>query len=352
MDGKAVVLTQGMLESHYAKTAHGLIRGTDRYQVVGVVDKAQAGKDAGEVLDGKNRNIPIVESVAALRKSGIEADYLIIGIATKGGLIPDPLREEIIQGVLHGLHIVNGLHEFLEDDRDLLHLAEQQGVKLIDIRKPRPKNQLKFWNGSIGTVDCPKIAVLGTDCAIGKRTTARMLMEAAKAQGLKSEMIFTGQTGWLQGSKYGFIFDSTYNDFVSGELEHAIVSCYQEQKPDIIFVEGQSALQNPTGPCGAEFICSGKADGVVLQHAPGRKYFGDEARLGEIPPLGNELQLINLYGSKTVAITLNTSGLTPEQADAFQSKYQQEYGVLTIQPLKDGVTEIVKAIVSRSHSNA
>ena len=35
-------------------------------------------------------------------------------------------------------------------------------------------------------------------------------------------MIYTGQTGWLQGGEYGFIFDSTLNDFVSGELENAI----------------------------------------------------------------------------------------------------------------------------------
>ena len=345
MDGRAVLLTQGMLESHNAKTAHGLIRGTDRYQVVGVIDKGHAGKDAGAVLDGKNRGIPIVDSVAALSGSGIEAEFMVIGVATKGGLIPDAMREEIKQAVLAGLSIVNGLHEFLEDDQELLNLAQQQGVNLIDIRKPRTKDQLKFWDGSIQTVTCPKIAVLGTDCAIGKRTTARMLMEAAQKQGLRSEMIFTGQTGWLQGSRYGFIFDSTYNDFVSGELEHAIVTCYQEQQPDIIFVEGQSALQNPTGPCGAEFICSGKADGVVLQHAPGRKYFGDDPRLGEIPPLGNELELIRLYGSKTVAITLNTSGLTPEQADDYQQKYQQKHGVLVVQPLKDGVNEIVKSVM-------
>ena len=58
-------------------------------------------------------------------------------------------------------------------------------------------------------------------------------------------MIYTGQTGWLQGGKYGFIFDSTLNDFVSGELEHAILTCYEETNPDVILIEGQSALRNP-----------------------------------------------------------------------------------------------------------
>lgn len=348
MDGRAVLLTQGMLDTHNAKTAHGLIRGTERYQVVGVIDNKNAGKDAGEVLDGKVRNIPIFDSVVSFKQSGIDADFLVIGVATKGGRIPKPMREEIRLAVTSGLSIVNGLHEFLSDDMELAALAQRQGVSLTDIRKPRTKQQLKFWDGSINTVTCPKIAVLGTDCAIGKRTTARMLMQAARSEGLKSEMIYTGQTGWLQGARYGFIFDSTYNDFVSGELEHAIVSCFNEQNPDVIFLEGQSALQNPTGPCGAEFLLSGKADGVVLQHAPGRKYFGDEPDLGEIPPLKTELELIRLYGSRTIAITLNTSGLTAEQADEFQAKYQKEYGILTVQPLKDGVSGIVELIMMKN----
>ena len=56
----AIVLTNGLLTSTDAKTAHGLIRGTERFTIIGVVDcEATAGKDAGELLDGKNRNIPV-----------------------------------------------------------------------------------------------------------------------------------------------------------------------------------------------------------------------------------------------------------------------------------------------------
>ena len=344
MDGKAVILTQGMLETHNAKTAHGLIRGSERYQVVAVIDHTHAGKDAGEVLDGIERGIPIYDSMESLPKNDQPAEYLIIGVATKGGYIPETMRKEVATAICNGFNIVNGLHEFLGDDENLVQLAKQNEVELIDIRKPRRKDELKFWQGSINQVTCPKIAVLGTDCAIGKRTTARMLMEEARNQGFKSEMIFTGQTGWLQGANYGFIFDSTYNDFVSGELEHAIVTCYQHQAPDFIFLEGQSALRNPTGPCGAEFLISGAADGVVLQHAPGRKYFGGEPSLGEIPSLETELELIRIYGSKTLAITLNTSGMPESEADEYQHQYHRKLGIPIVQPLKDGVAEIVSLI--------
>ncbi len=45
---KAIVLTNGLLNNAEAKTAHGLIRGTERYDITGVIDSVYKGKDAGE----------------------------------------------------------------------------------------------------------------------------------------------------------------------------------------------------------------------------------------------------------------------------------------------------------------
>src|SRR5258707_9535575 len=118
-----------------------------------------------------------------------------------------------------------------------MEVAKKQGVEIIDVRKPKKFKDLHFWSGDIRKVTCPKIAVLGTDCALGKRTTTRFLTQAMQTVGYKAEMIYTGQTGWMQGAKYGFIFDSTLNDFISGEMEHGIVKCWDETKPDIIFIE-------------------------------------------------------------------------------------------------------------------
>ena len=67
----AIVLTDGMLQTLDAKTAHGLIRGTERYDIAAVIDSVHTGKDAGEVMDGIHRNIPVIEdvekAVAAIR---------------------------------------------------------------------------------------------------------------------------------------------------------------------------------------------------------------------------------------------------------------------------------------------
>src|SRR5882672_1639815 len=52
MDGVAVVLAPGAFRTDSAKTAHGLVRGSERFEVVAVLDADAAGHDAGELLDG------------------------------------------------------------------------------------------------------------------------------------------------------------------------------------------------------------------------------------------------------------------------------------------------------------
>lgn len=338
----AIVLTGGYLASSNAKTAHGLIRGTDRFNILGFVDDKTAGRDAGEVLDGKRRNIPVYATIADFLKTGQTAQYCVIGVATKGGVIPETLRALLKEALQHGLSLVNGLHEYISDIPELADLAKQKGLEIIDVRKPKKATELHFWSGRIKEVKCPKIAVLGTDCALGKRTTTRFLVEAMREAGFKAEMIYTGQTGWMQGAKYGFVFDSTLNDFISGEMEHAVVTCYHEAKPDIIFIEGQSALRNPSGPAGAEWIVSADADAVVLQHHPARKQYKDmEYYPAYLPTLRDEVALIKMYGAPTVAITLNTSKMEERDARAAAAEYEKELGIPVVLPLEDGLSKLV-----------
>jgi uncharacterized NAD-dependent epimerase/dehydratase family protein len=172
----AIVITGGYLDTSSAKTAHGLIRGTDRFTIVGVIDDKNQGKDAGEVLDGRKRNIPTYSSIGDFVKhSGQKATYCIVGVATKGGVIPDSLRTLLKEALENGLSLVNGLHEYVSDSPELVSLALQRGLEIIDVRKPKKAKDLHFWSGKIKEVKCPKVAVLGTDCALGKRTTTRFL---------------------------------------------------------------------------------------------------------------------------------------------------------------------------------
>jgi uncharacterized NAD-dependent epimerase/dehydratase family protein len=342
MKNNAIVITGGLLDTPSAKTAHGLIRGTDRFHIVGIIDEKHAGKDAGELLDGKKRNIPVFSSMDQFKSSGGTAHYCVVGVATKGGVIPESLRATLKEALMNGYHLVNGLHEYIADIPELVELAKQKNLEIIDVRKPKKFKDLHFWSGKIKDVKCPKIAVLGTDCALGKRTTTRFLVEAMRKAGFKAEMIYTGQTGWMQGAKYGFVFDSTLNDFISGEMEHAVYTCYQEVRPDIIFIEGQSSLRNPSGPAGAEWIVSAAADAVVLQHNPPRKQYKDlEFYPAYLPDPKDEIALIKIYGAPTVALTVNTSKMKIEEARAYASKYERELNIPVVLPLEDGVDRLV-----------
>jgi uncharacterized NAD-dependent epimerase/dehydratase family protein len=179
------------------------------------------------------------------------------------------------------------------------------------------------------------------DCAMGKRTTARLIRQACETKGLKAEMIYTGQTGWLQGGKYGFIFDSTLNDFVSGELEHAILTCDCEAKPDYILLEGQASLRNPSGPCGLELLISGQAKKVILVFAPKRKYFDNEEHWGEIPSVESEIEIIEKLGSKVIALAMNTELCTDEEAYELQAEFEKSTGLPVLLPMQEGVDKVI-----------
>ncbi len=346
MTNQAILLTDGFLSTPNAKTAHGLIRGTERFTIVGVVDAPTAGQDAGAMLDGTVRNIPVFESVDEAIAQSESISYAIVAIATNGGILPKTMLTDIKRCLEQGLSIVNGLHEFLNDKPDLVALAQKQGAQLIDVRRPKPRHELHFWTGEVTQITAPIIAVMGTDCALGKRTTARLIREAGGRHGLNAQMIYTGQTGWLQGGKYGFVFDSTLNDFVSGELEHALVSCWRETGADVLLIEGQAALRNPSGPCGSEFLVSGNARHVVLVHAPKRTYYDHDPAWGTIPPIESEIALIRAYGSEVIALALNTEACSQEEAVTYQTEYAERLNMPVLLPLQEGVDAIIPVIQS------
>jgi len=342
----AAIITNGHLCDGYGKTAHGLIRGSDRYEIVAVLDSQFPGRDAGELLDGVHRGIPVYGSIAELMKSAPrKPEFAIIGIAFEGGILPDgwkPLLREVLR---QGISLVAGLHVPLASQPDLAAAARQNGVRIIDIRKPKPAEELHFFSGEIFNISTPRVAVLGTDCSVGKRTTCRMTLELCRQNGIDAEMVFTGQTGWLQGYPYGFILDATLNDFVSGEMEHAILQCARERSPDLMLIEGQSALRNPAGPCGSELILSGNVRHVILQHPVFRPHFdGLEQSAGPLPTVQQEMDLIRAYGAETLAVCLNGEEGTADELRAHQERLAAELAIPVIRPLEEGLGALLPKI--------
>ena len=347
IDGTALIYCDGAFNTPNGKTAHGLVRFTERYSVVGVIDHVYAGQDGGEVLDGKPNSIPIfaslVQAMAALTGE-LRPRTLVVGLAPDGGRLPAEARETILAALATGLNVDSGLHDFLYKDSDLMAIAAKHGCRVRDIRRTPDRDELHFFTGKIDEVDCLKIAVLGTDSAIGKRTTAWIIVHAARRSGLKAEMIGTGQTAWMQGAKYSMIMDSCINDFVSGEIEHAVYGAWKNESPDILLIEGQGSLMNPAYPGGFEILAAGRPDFVILQHAPKRlEYDGFPGYpLHSLPEQINAIETIS--GKKVVAVTLNHELMQKDEIGPACARITEETGLPAFDVLEYGSDELVQLL--------
>jgi uncharacterized NAD-dependent epimerase/dehydratase family protein len=347
-EGNAIVWCEGAFNTTYGKTAHGLVRRSERYRVLAVIDAAWAGRDAGQVLDGRPCGIPVVASLdEALRLRGDDGrgpTHLVVGLAPDGGRLPAAARAAVAAALAAGLHVDSGLHDFLGDDPALAELAARAGVSIRDVRRTPPRPQLHFFDGRISQVQALRVAVLGTDSAVGKRTTAWLLVDAFRAAGRRAELVGTGQTAWLQGAKHSLILDSLINDFVSGEIEHAVWSCWEDGRPDVIVLEGQGSLLNPAYPGGFELLAAGRPDVVVLQHAPARsEYDGFPGHpLHDLPTQVRAVELI--AGRPVAAVTVNHEDLEPAGIDVACARITGQTGLPAFDVLRDGAAGLRDAL--------
>ena len=175
-------------------------------------------------------------------------DWFIFGMAPTSGMLSIHERSVVLEAIELGMNIVNGLHEFLNDDPSFAAASAASGVEILDVRRPRAKKDLRMFSGRIDEVTCPRIAVLGTDGAIGKRTTATILTQALNDRGMKAVMVGTGQTGLIQGARYGVALDAIPSQFCSGEMEAAVVEAFEGEDPDVIVDRGPGRAQPPRLP--------------------------------------------------------------------------------------------------------
>ena len=348
-EGNAIVYCEGAFNTPNGKTCHGLVRFTNRYRILSVVDSRYAGMDAAKVLDGEPKNIPIyasiVEAMQHSHQTGHPATHLVVGLAPDGGRLSTEARLDVKKAIEQGLNVDSGLHDFLSEDPEMVELAAQHQVKIRDIRKPPDRSRLHFFSGKIEEIKALKIAVLGTDSAVGKRTTAWLVVKGFQDRGISAEMVGTGQTAWMQGARFGVVMDALINDFVSGEIEHAVFSAWQAAAPRVIVIEGQGSLMNPAYPGGFEILAAARPDVIVLQHAPARlEYDGFPGY--PIQPLPIQIQAIELLSAKpVVALAINHENVSDDQVPLICKATEKEIGLPVFDVLRDGPGELVNILI-------
>lgn len=343
----AVVYCEANFGEIDGKTANGLVRHSEKYHILAVIDSHKAGRDAGVVLGEGSNGIPICRDLAdGIRCAGKTPEYFIFGMAPASGMLSSHQRGLVLEAIDLGMNIVNGLHEFLTDDPVFAAASAAKNVEILDIRKPRAKKDLRLFSGRIAQITCPRIAVMGTDCAIGKRTTATILTRELNARGINAVMVGTGQTGLIQGARYGVALDAIPSQFCTGEMEAAVIEAYELENPDVIIIEGQGALSHPAYSTSSFILRGSCPNAVILQHAPGRTNRCDFEQMRMSTP-AHEINLIETFSdTKVIGLTLNHENMTPVEIDVAIIAYESELKVPSMDPLIGPPEKLVEMVVA------
>ena len=343
----AIIYCEGQFGKIDGKTANGLVRYSHNYRILSVIDSKTAGLNSGEVLNEEKNGIPILTDMeAALTHAGTVPDYFIFGIAPSSGLLSDIEKTIILDAMSLKMNIVNGLHEFLSEDPIFLAASIKHNVTILDIRKPKNKEELQTFSGEIHNVKCPRIAILGTDCAIGKRTTATILAKALQDKGLNVVMIATGQTGIIQGAPYGVALDAVPSQFCAGELEAIIVKAYEQENPDLIIIEGQGSLSHPAFSTSSFILRGSCPTSVILQHAPKREYRADFPK-ALMPTVASEINLIETFAdTRVIGLTLNHEDMSSQEIRSAIDDFATQLRIPVTDALSQPTDHLVQIVSS------
>ena len=341
---RLAILADGMLNPHNAKTAFGVLRYSPD-QTVAVIDRDHAGADCGAVV-GVGQGVPIVASVE--EALGYQPDTLLIGIAPRGGRLPDEWHAWLLTALRAGLNLESGLHTFLSDDAVLSETAGRHGVVIRDVRRaPREDHVALDQPHRPGS---RTILTVGSDCAVGKMSTALEIERLARAGGIRAAFVATGQTGimiWGDGAPV----DALVGDFMAGVVERLTVAACADH--DLTLVEGQGSLLHP-GYSGVTLalLHGARADGLVLCHIAGLTHI-DEYSV-PIPPLREVAAIYEAAASwprggqrvPVVGISLATFRLPEHEARQAIATLSEETGLPVADPVRFGASPLLEAVLS------
>lgn len=331
-----LALAEGFSDDvHYGKTTYGVAHYAPD-PVVAVLDSTRVG----ETLEG----IPIVGTVADALP--YEPTVALVGVAVAGGRLPAVWRGILREAIGAGLDVEAGMHEFLADDPELAALAQEHGVELRDYR--RPPSDLSVATGANLALPTAVVLTVGSDCAVGKKTVAVELDRAARARGLRSVFVPTGQTG-IMIAGWGIAVDAVVADFLAGAGERLVVE--GAARGDLLFVEGQGSITHPQFSGVTLGLYHGSAPHVlVLVHRAGDTEL-EGAPGHPIPPL---TELVELYErlalpvrpARVAAVALNTRSLDESEARAAVEATAAETGLPTDDPVRFGPDRLLDAVLA------
>ena len=338
----AVLLHEGIRGTR-GKTGLSLLRYSDAPIVV-AIDRDCPGQSIPE-LTGIKRDVPIAASVKDALQ--FKPQVLVIGIAPKGGSLPDDYWHEIKDALVGGMSIVNGLHTPLGTSPELKTLLKP-GQLIWDIRK-EPSN-LGVCTLAAKNLACKRVLTVGTDMAVGKMSTSLELNHLSRLRGMRTKFLATGQTGlMLEGD--GVPLDSVRVDFAAGAVEQVVIRYGKNY--DILHVEGQGSLLHPSSTATLPLIRGSQPTHMILVHRLGQKEVIEGVA---IPPLAEVVKLYEMVATAAgaftsvpvVGIALNTRNSDENTAKQAISQIESETGLPCTDVIRFGGDKLLDAVMTRS----
>ncbi|WP_071188396.1 DUF1611 domain-containing protein [Trichormus sp. NMC-1] len=342
LNQKTAILLHEGLSGANGKTGLSILRYSEA-PVVAVIDRESVGKFLPE-LTGIKRDVPIVASLTAALQ--YQPEVLVIGIAPKGGLVPDHYWPDIKDALKAGMSLVNGLHTPLANIPDLNDLLKP-GQIIWDVRK-EPAN-LDVASGLARTLPCRRVLTVGTDMAIGKMSTSLELHWAAKLRGWRSKFLATGQTGlMLEGD--GVALDAVRVDFAAGAVEQLVMRFGKHY--DILQIEGQGSLLHPGSTATLPLIRGSQPTHLILVHQAGQTHNRNNPHV-PIPPLPEVIRMYEMVASgggafakvPVVGIALNTRYLDESGAKNAIAQTIAETSLPCTDPVRFGGGMLLDAVM-------
>ncbi|MGQ2931458.1 MAG: DUF1611 domain-containing protein [Sphingopyxis sp.] len=308
-------------EASFAKTAFGLADwAADR--CVGEFSAAGCTVTTG---------LPRLDPAAA-RAAG--ARSLVIGVANQGGVIGESWVAILIDAMEAGLDIISGLHVRLANVPALAEAARRTGQRLIDVRTP--PSDIPIGTGRKRTGK--RLLTVGTDCALGKKYTALALHRAFVDRGFDADFRATGQTGIMIAGG-GIPMDAVVSDFEAGAAEILSPDAPADHWD---LIEGQGSIFNPAYAAVSLGLLHGsQPDVFVVCHDPSRTVIlGMESFA--LPTVEEVIDLTIRLGSRTNpaircgGISLNTSSLGTDAAEALMAAESRRLGLPVADPIRGG----------------
>ena len=331
---------EGALDNDSGKMGYGLMR-FSKHLIVCVIDSKFAGKLVNEAVN-LPYDIPIVNSIDEAIQKGSE--ILVLGIAPSGGKFPDAWDKPVEQALNKGLSLINGLHDNL--NARFGHLLKSDNQVIWDVREP--KNSYPIATGKAAKLKNKRILMIGTDMAAGKMTAGLELYAELKNRDVKIGFVPTGQIGiTLMGD--GIPLDAIKVDQAAGAVEQAVL---KHADKDIVIIEGQGSLAHPGSTATLPLLRGSQATHFILCHKAAHKNLREPVSHIPIPPLDEFIKLNEAVASvcgsqtkpKTIGISLNTVGLSEEQALDKIKEVVKTTGLVTTDVVRFGAKELVDEI--------